>query len=433
MSRLAKTASVNPDSLRLLGALLLVTLSVAAPRWADAAPSISSAADQAFNIGDPTTASSAITIVDDSTPTITTANDIRIRIPSTFNMTWDTSVGSINLAGSASGKVDGSVSYEDGGQTVVIDVTSDFAGSDDLTLTGLSFTSFSAASAADNLELEVNNDDVVTDIDSKSITIFDRFGISSAANQTFTVGGPATLISTITITDDAATPMITTANDIRIRIPSTFNMTWDTSITTVTLGGPAAGKVSTTLKAYEDGDQTLVLDVDTDFVGGDQITVADPQFNSFSAPSAADNLELEVTPRNVMPRRRAAASGPGPSRRPGNFAAPGGTSRHCPRRFPAARSRATFRPMAASTTHSLRAGTTGRLSTPRKANAGSARNARRSTQAGGLRGVDAAVGCASCAPSLIKGAQNAHPCILALPRSLGRLGCAEGRCTDPVF
>jgi hypothetical protein len=120
------------------------------------------------------------------------------------------------------------------------------------------------------------------------------------ADQTFTVGDPATLISTITITDDAVTPSITKKKDLRIRIPSTFNMTWDTSITTVTVGGPAASKVSATLKAYEDGGQTLVLDVTTDFAAGDQITVADPQFTNFSATSPADNLELEVNDDDVV-------------------------------------------------------------------------------------------------------------------------------------
>jgi hypothetical protein len=67
--------------------------------------------------------------------------------------------------------------------------------------------------------------------------------ISSVADQTFTVGDPATLISTITITDDAVTKSIKKKKDLRIRIPSSFNMTWDTGITTVTLGGrqPGAG------------------------------------------------------------------------------------------------------------------------------------------------------------------------------------------------
>ncbi len=127
--------------------------------------------------------------------------------------------------------------------------------------------------------------------------------ISSAADQTFTVGDPATLISTITITDDAVTPTITGGKggkEIRIRIPSSFNMTWDTGITTVTIGGPAASKVNTALKAYEDGDKTMVVDVSTDFAAGDQITVSGAQFSNFSAVSPADNLQLEVNNDDVV-------------------------------------------------------------------------------------------------------------------------------------
>ena len=55
--------------------------------------------------------------------------------------------------------------------------------------------------------------------------------LSSAANQFFTVDGLTKGISPITVTDDGTTPAITAANDIRIRIPSSFNMTWDTSNT----------------------------------------------------------------------------------------------------------------------------------------------------------------------------------------------------------
>ncbi len=53
--------------------------------------------------------------------------------------------------------------------------------------------------------------------------------IASAANQTFVVGNPPTTMSAITITD-AKPPTITAANDIRIRIPASFNMTWNTAL-----------------------------------------------------------------------------------------------------------------------------------------------------------------------------------------------------------
>ncbi len=118
--------------------------------------------------------------------------------------------------------------------------------------------------------------------------------VSSGANQSFTVGDPATLISPITITDDAVTPTIRKKKDIRIRIPSGFNTTWDTTITTVTITGGAASKVRTTLRAYEDGNKTAVIDVRANFAAGDQITVSYLKFADFSAPSSTDNLDLYI-------------------------------------------------------------------------------------------------------------------------------------------
>jgi len=67
----------------------------------------------------------------------------------------------------------------------------------------------------------------------------------------------------------------------------------------VTVDGSAAGKVNTTLKAYEDEFKTLVLDVTSDFEGA-QLTISGPKFTDFSAVSAADNLELEVNDDDVV-------------------------------------------------------------------------------------------------------------------------------------
>lgn len=121
--------------------------------------------------------------------------------------------------------------------------------------------------------------------------------ISSAANQIFYVNQSATAISAITITDN--TGAITAANDIRIRIPSTFNMAWDTTDTTATIGGAAASKVSTTV-TYEGSNKILVLNVTSDFTAGDSITVSGLSFASFSAVSSYDNLELDVYNSGVV-------------------------------------------------------------------------------------------------------------------------------------
>jgi len=265
-----------------------------------AVPAMSSAANQSFATADPATAISTITVTDDAgIPTITVANDIRIRIPAGFNMTWDATDTTAVIGGAASTKVSTTVTYEDTNGTLVLDVTTGFAAGDAITVSGLSFTSFSAVSAADNLELEVNNDNVVSATDDKTVTVLGAPVISSAANQTFATGDPATPISTLTVTDDPTAPTITAANDIRIRIPSGFNMTWDPTDTTAVIGGAASTKVSTTV-TYEDTNGTLVLDVTTGFAAGDQITVSGLSFTSFSASSVTDNLELEVNNDNVV-------------------------------------------------------------------------------------------------------------------------------------
>ena len=258
-----------------------------------AAATISSAANQSFTVGQATTTASVVTVTEASSVTITAANDIRIRIPATFNMTWDPTVTTVTLGGTASGKVSTTLlAYEDSNKTVVLNVTSNFTAGQTLTITGLKFTNFTAVSAADNLELvTAGTGGATAATDDKTITIAAGATISSAANQSFTVGQATTTASVVTVTE-ASSVTITAANDIRIRIPATFNMTWDPTVTTVTLGGTASGKVSTTLLAYEDSNKTVVLNVTSNFTAGQTLTITGLKFANFTAVSAADNLEL---------------------------------------------------------------------------------------------------------------------------------------------
>jgi uncharacterized repeat protein (TIGR01451 family) len=258
-------------------------------------PTLSSGANQNFPVGAAPTAISPITVTDDpSTPTVTAASDLRIRIPAGFPMTWDTGDVLATLGGSAVGKVSATVSYEDAGHTLVLDVLSDFTAGDVLTIVDLSFANFTASAGLDNLELVVSGATGATAaLDDKTVSI-GAPTISSAVNQDFTVGDPVTAAALITITDDPVAATIGTDKDIRIRIPTGFNMTWDPSVTTVTLGGGAAGKVNATVKGYEDANQTVFLEVLTDFVAGDQVTIAGLKFLSFTATSPADNLELDI-------------------------------------------------------------------------------------------------------------------------------------------
>ena len=256
------------------------------------APVLSSAADQVFIVGAAATAMSAITVTDAAVASITAANDIRIRIPAALNMTWDPTATVATFGGGAAAKASTTVSYANGNRDLVVNVTANFVAGDVITISGLRFASFTATSSATSLELVTGGaGGVVVATDDKTKRIV-ATSLSSAANQTFVVGAPATAVSPITITD-ATTPAITAANDIRIRIPAAFNMTCNTAVTTATISGGAAAKMSTAV-TYEDAGKTVVLNVTTSFVGSDQITVSGLQFTSFTAISAAANLQLVV-------------------------------------------------------------------------------------------------------------------------------------------
>ncbi|MDP3042606.1 MAG: Ig-like domain-containing protein [Candidatus Omnitrophota bacterium] len=115
---------------------------------------------------------------------------------------------------------------------------------------------------------------------------------SAAANQSFVVGQASTAISSITITDSTG-GAITAINDLRIRIPSGFGMLWDTTKTTATISGTASAKVSTVV-TYEGSGQILVLNVTSNFIASEYITVGGLSFTSFTAAASADYLGLDI-------------------------------------------------------------------------------------------------------------------------------------------
>src|SRR5207249_4482200 len=168
---------------------------------------------------------------------------------------WSTAFTTATITGSGAAKVSPTVTYEDAGRTLVLDVTSDFAGNDQIVVSGLQYRSFGVPSGPDYLQLVVDGSGGGTSAsDSRTIQVVQPT-ITSAANQLFVVGQAATAMSAITITD-AATPSITAAQDIRVRIPAALNMAWNTALTTATITGGAAGKVSP-IVSYEDGGKTL--------------------------------------------------------------------------------------------------------------------------------------------------------------------------------
>nr|MBP7831772.1 alkaline phosphatase D family protein [Candidatus Paceibacterota bacterium] len=268
-----------------------ITLSNSGP----ATPTLVSAANQTFNVGAASTTMSTMTVTDAATATITAASDIRIRIPSTVDMIWDTSVATATIGGAASAKVSGTtVTFEDSSKTAVINVTSNFAAGDVVTIAGLKFKNFNAAVAKSNLGIDIANDGGADSTDTRTIEILPTSGaaVYSVKNHAFNVSQATQTIDTITVVD-GSTPAITAANDIRVKIPSGFNMTWDATDTTATIGGSASAKVSTTV-SYADSDKTLVLNTTSDFAAGDYITINGLSLKNFSGSSASTNFGIDT-------------------------------------------------------------------------------------------------------------------------------------------
>jgi hypothetical protein len=137
-----------------------------------AAQTISSATNQSFCVGAPAAQIAKIAITDNAlTPVIVAGTDLRVRIPAGFPMVWDVTDATPVLGGSAAARVASSVTFEDAGATLVLDVLTDFAPQDMLTVSGLSFTGFVAAAGPNHLELEAHDDDVVSALDDKTVAI----------------------------------------------------------------------------------------------------------------------------------------------------------------------------------------------------------------------------------------------------------------------
>ena len=111
------------------------------------------------------------------------------------------------------------------------------------TVTGLSesTTYFFAIKTSD----EVPNESALSNVPSAATASSASF---TSGGQKLHVGQPPVPISLMTITDGTGAGTFTDANDLRIRIPATFNMIWDTLDVTATIGGGASAKVSSCSK-----------------------------------------------------------------------------------------------------------------------------------------------------------------------------------------
>src|SRR5438034_10930332 len=119
--------------------------------------------------------------------------------------------------------------------------------------------------------------------------------ISSATNQSFIVGDSSTAASAMTITDNQG--IFNQGHDISIVIPAALSMIWENTVTTVTITGSAAAKVSTT-PTYT-SNSCVQLSMLAKFVAGDQIVVSGLKFNSFTAAGGRASLNLGL--KSVKP------------------------------------------------------------------------------------------------------------------------------------
>ena len=88
-----------------------------------------------------------LTIIDGSTPRITAANDIRIRIPSTVNARWFTLDTTATIINPTTGVVSSTAVYASN-QILVLDVTTDFAASESVQISGLGFVGEATSAGA---------------------------------------------------------------------------------------------------------------------------------------------------------------------------------------------------------------------------------------------------------------------------------------------
>ncbi|WP_041866148.1 beta strand repeat-containing protein [Sediminispirochaeta smaragdinae] len=137
---------------------------------ADAYPTASSAFGTSFIEG-ATQAIAAITIAEaGSFPSITAADGIRITIPTSKDVTFNTTPSSLSLSVSNGG---GTVSYDNSNKTAVINVDTDFGTIDSLTVSGLELTAAADSDTSFFLEFSFDGDLVAEVSDNKLIIVQD--------------------------------------------------------------------------------------------------------------------------------------------------------------------------------------------------------------------------------------------------------------------
>lgn len=111
-------------------------------------------------------------------------------------------------------------------------------------------------------------------------------------DSVFYVGQPSTSLGVIDLTQDNTIISISSANDILISIPESLDMTFDSTVTTISVGGTASSKVNTTV-TYEDDNTTVRISVTDDFVFDETLSISNLRFTNFNSVSTeTDQLQI---------------------------------------------------------------------------------------------------------------------------------------------
>jgi hypothetical protein len=242
-----------------------------------------------------------ITLTDSSTTAVfTAASDLRITIPaySTANPfgsygtapTFDTTVTTVIITGTATTNVSTTVTYANGSRTCVLDVTANFATSQAITVAGLKFAITSAETyTVDSLQLSRDGGFATINALDDRVFCVGPANISMTAIQTVSASAANEAVTSLTITDHATTATITALSDIRLLIMNLTsttdtpqgrgNLSWDAAASgTASYTGTGASKMtSAATTAAETGNgagtRLILLKVTTNFAAGDSLTV----------------------------------------------------------------------------------------------------------------------------------------------------------------
>ena len=157
------------------------------PNRASAQVTISSGANQLFHVNDASTTISPVTVTDVGGGNIKFNRDIRIIIPTGFNMTWDATVANATLGGTAAARCSAAVTYGNGNLTVTINVLSTFQAGEFVVISGLRFANFTATSPLNHLAVDLKNNPGVNGTDPRSIQIDPYYDVAiTPATQSLT-------------------------------------------------------------------------------------------------------------------------------------------------------------------------------------------------------------------------------------------------------